>query len=168
MLLKLLAGSALLLMTGPAGWAGSVYSWTDTHGVTHFSETPPADAGIESTVRELEPAPAVTLPGADDYYSVANQAARMEARRLEQERLRAEILRAEAEARRAEAEAEAARREETAAEPEATTRYLPLYPWNPYGQWSRPFLYPPPRHAPPGPYPPPQRNKRLVIEPEHH
>lgn len=168
MVLKLLAGSALLLLTGSAAWAGNVYSWTDADGVTHFSETPPGQAGIESTVRELEAAPAVTLPSADDYYSVANQAARMEARRLEQARQRAEILRAEAEARRADAEAEAARREETATEPEAGTRYLPLYPWNPYGHRDWPFHRPPPRYPPPGPYPPPQRNKRLVIEPEHH
>jgi hypothetical protein len=154
-------------MTCSAGGAGNVYSWTDDAGVTHFSETPPEEDGIESTVREIPPAPAVRPPVPDDYYSVATQAARMEARRLEQERLRAEILRAESEARRAEAEAEAARREQAATEARETTHYLPLYPWNPYGHHARPFQRPPPHYPPPGPYPPPKRNKRLVVEPEH-
>jgi hypothetical protein len=162
---RLFAGSVLLLLPGFPAWGGTVYSWTDAGGVTHFSESPPDDPRIESTVMDIEPAPAVESPGADDYYSVANQAARMEARRLEQERRRAEILTAEAEARRAEAEAEVARERDTATEEEAT-RYYPLYLWYPYGHRLHP-RYRDHLHLPPHkPHPPPRRNKKLVVNPD--
>ncbi len=159
-------GFLLLLLIAPVR-AAPVYSWTDAQGVTHFSETPPDDAQIESSVLEVEPAPVAGPSIADDYYSVANQAARMEARRLEQERLRAEILRAEAEARRADADAAAAAREQAEAAADARDiRYYPLYPYYPnYGYRRYPYHRDHPRFPPPRPHPPPKRNKKLVVEP---
>jgi hypothetical protein len=163
-----IAGCCLLVLLQPAAWSARVYSWTDAHGITHFSETPPADTRIEATVLEIEPAPAPGTPAADDYYSVVNQAARMEARRLEMERHRAEILKAEAQARQAEAAAAAAARATAKAEtPPPAGSYYPLYPWRHY-YGSRP--YPSYRHRPP--LPPadrphrPRHKKRLVVYPD--
>jgi hypothetical protein len=162
----LFAGGFLLLSLMPPGWSARVYSWTDAEGIFHFSETPPDDAQLEVTVREIEPAPVTDAPTGDDYYSVANQAARMEARRLEMEQIRAEILKAEAEARQANADAAAATREQ-AGEPaeDHASRYYPLYPWYPaYG--TRP--YPGYREHPR--YPPhrvrlPDFNRKIVVPP---
>lgn len=158
-----IGGAILLLCLPGAAWPAEVYSWTDTEGVTHYSETPPADRS-DSTLLELEPVPVVASPAADDYYSVANQAARMEARRLEQERQRAEIQRLRAEARRAAAAAEATARDraDAAAVQQQEPHYYPLYPWPPYGHRPRPHRYEPAR----APYPPSRRNKQLVVNPE--
>jgi Domain of unknown function (DUF4124) len=159
----ILSGSVLLTAILPGVWAAQVYTWTDADGITHFSETPPADEQLEHTVREIEPAPVTGTPADDDYYSVANQAARMEARRLERERIRAEILKAEAEARRADADAEAAAREQaTEHARDHSTGYLPLYPYYPYHGYRH---YPSPRFTPRKPHRP-SHNKRLVVTPE--
>lgn len=74
-----------------AASAGQAYTWVDGQGVTHFSDTPPAGRADARAV-ELEssrPLPA----GLDiDYYSIPNQARRLERSRLEMERARAEKL----------------------------------------------------------------------------
>jgi hypothetical protein len=111
--------------------AGAVYTWVDPNGVTHFSEAPPPDPGVQPAMIELMPPPPPA--DTDDYYSVIRQAERMEKRRLENEKLRAERLQAEAEARRARIEAEAAM-QAPAANTDNDSVYLPAYPYYPgYG-----------------------------------
>lgn len=83
--------------------AEPVYHWIDRAGVTHFSETPPVGAVNGFRILELPPPGPEHPVQPDDYYSVANQAARMEARRLESERLRAAQERAAAALRQSEA-----------------------------------------------------------------
>ena len=115
--------------------AGAVYTWVDPNGVTHFSETPPPEPGVRSSMIELGPLPPPppSPPDYDDYYSVIRQAERMEKRRLENEKLEAERLLAEAEARRARMEAEAAAQAPAAHEDDHSV-YLPAYPYYPgYG-----------------------------------
>jgi len=161
-----IAGGCLLFLLIPAAWAVRVYSWTDTAGITHFSETPPDDAPYGFTVRDLEPAPVAGIPAPDDYYSVVNQAARMEARRLEMERQRLDILRAEAQARQAEADAAAVREQAAGEDASRSDGYIPLYPWYPvYG----PRPYQSHRYYPHHPNARPQRpghNKKLILDPE--
>ena len=99
--------SLTLLLLPALAAAGTVFTWVDEDGVTHFSETPPADAAVETRSIEIDTAPS---PVADDRFSVINQAQRMQEMRLESERVRTERLQAEAEARRAAAEARAAER----------------------------------------------------------
>jgi Domain of unknown function (DUF4124) len=112
--------------------AGAVYTWVDPHGVTHFSESPPPDPGVQPAMVELRPMPPPPSDY-DDYYSVIRQAERMERRRLENEKLEAERLLAEAQARRARMEAEAAMQTpDTYADDDSV--YLPAYPYYPgYG-----------------------------------
>jgi hypothetical protein len=84
---------ALLLATAPlaAGpaLAQPVYRWTDASGEVHFSDRPPP--GAAQPVEQVDVAPVPAAPPADDYYSVVNQARRMEELRLERERQSAEI-----------------------------------------------------------------------------
>ncbi|HYQ70678.1 MAG TPA: hypothetical protein VET88_01990, partial [Gammaproteobacteria bacterium] len=63
-----------------------------------------------------------------DYYSVINQARRMESRRLEAEKLKAERLQAEAEASRALAEALAAQQPVIQYQSQPDLYYYPYYP----------------------------------------
>jgi hypothetical protein len=108
--------------------AGVVYSWVDPHGVTHFSETPPPDPGVQPAMIELSPPPPPSEH--DDYYSVIRQAERMERRRLENEKLVAERRQAEAEAARARIEAQAAQQApDTYVDP--GFGFLPVYPGYP-------------------------------------
>jgi hypothetical protein len=122
----------LSLLLPAATAAGTVYSWTDADGVTHFSESPPADATLDIRRFEVDTPPAVQPAVDDDHFSVINQAARMQESRLENERARTERLQAEAEARRARAEAQAARRSQDDGD-DYDRRYYPLYhsPWLP-------------------------------------
>jgi hypothetical protein len=99
-----------LLLLPAVATAGTVYTWTDADGVTHFSETPPADASLDTRQIEIDTPPAVESPVDADHFSVINQAERMQQSRLENERARTERLQAEAEARKAAAEARAANR----------------------------------------------------------
>ena len=139
--------------------AGTVYTWVDAQGVTHFSETPPPDPGVQPAMIELRPPPPPSEY--DDYYSVIRQAERMERRRLENDKLEAERLQAEAEAMRARIEAEAAMQTpDTNADD--SFGYLPVYPgypgyvpgygnrpWRPGDRPGRPGHWP----APPGYWP---------------
>lgn len=107
--------------------AEPVYSWVDPAGITHFSGLPPPPGVDEAMQLDLPPYPAAAIP-ADDYYSVINQAARMESRRLEREKLEAQRRLAEAEAQRARAEALAAREAAMQPAPAVSYPYLPWYP----------------------------------------
>jgi len=109
-----------------------VFTWVDQEGVTHFSESPPEDASIQPTQLEVLPPTDAGSVATDNYYSVANQAERMEARRLERLEAAAERFRAEADAIRAANEARTA--EQTADNNDTGNTYyypLPRYPYTP-------------------------------------
>lgn len=117
----------LLLQTGLV-WAASVYTWIDKNGATHFSDSPPPTGSIKVDQIELEEAPLIDTNLPPGYFSVINQAERMEARRLEYERIRAERLKAEAEATRVQAEAARERKVQQDFEVD-NRRFTPLYPY---------------------------------------
>lgn len=118
----------LALLTSAAVCANEAYSWVDEQGTTHFSEVPPDNQSRTAEQIELLPPPETGSTEEDDYYSVINQANRMEARRLENEKLEAERRKAEAEARRAAAEAYAARNTPPQDYSREEPRYYPSYP----------------------------------------
>ncbi len=142
---------ALLFVALQPAYAGPVYTWVDPAGITHFSELPPPGQ-LEAMQLNLPPYPAATGPY-DDYYSVINQAARMEAQRLERERLEAQRRQLEAETLRAQAEALAASEAAAPAPPPVSYLYPPWYPYQGY----RPH---PHRHYP---YPPRRPDERHDI-----
>jgi len=135
-----------ILVVCPALWtlspgvAGPVFTWIDTNGVTHYSDTPPPEGSREPARFELAPPVVPAYPAsAEDYFSILNQAERMERSRLENERLRIERLRAEAEARQA-----AAYSRPPPAPAETSTGYYPAYPWFGYRPGYHPGFRPGP------------------------
>jgi len=88
--LSILAGVSGLvaLVCGVEAMAETVYRWTDSAGITHFSQEPPPE---NMEVVEMVEIDALIPPprGANNYFSVVNQARRMEAdrRKREQENL---------------------------------------------------------------------------------
>lgn len=109
-----------------------VFTWVDQEGVTHFSESPPEDDSVQPTQLEILPPTDAGSGVVDDYYSVANQAERMEARRLERLEAAAARFRAEADAIRAATEARAAEQAADNEYPDNTYYYpLPAYPYHP-------------------------------------
>lgn len=118
----------LLLAALSTGSAGPVYTWVDAVGVTFFSDTPPPDESISVRLIEDLPPPAAGRPVNEDFYSVVNQARRMESRRLLSEKLMAERLQAEADASRARAEALAAQQPVIVYENEPGGYLYPYYP----------------------------------------
>ena len=92
----------LLMLPFAVSAADKAYTWTDENGTRHFSEDPPYDGSVTAEQIELLPAPSAGNIGAEnDFYSVSNQADRMEKKRLANEKLIAERLQAEVDARRA-------------------------------------------------------------------
>ena len=142
----LLPGVLALLTTVTAVCASEVYSWIDEHGTTHFSQVPPDNLSHPSEQIELLSPPEAGDTKEDDYYSVINQANRMETRRLENEKLEAERRQAEAEAQRAAAEAYAARNAPPQGYVREEPRYYPSYPLYgyrpPYGYGRHPGMRP--------------------------
>jgi hypothetical protein len=122
----------LLTLSVSFASAAQVYTWVDDSGITHFSETPPAERAAEILLIDIAPAPAGTDSAGDDFYSVINQAKRMEARRLENEKLDAEKKQASAEASRARAEADAIQQGSYNDSAADDIRYYPAYPAYPY------------------------------------
>jgi len=140
--LSLPPAAVMLLLPLSCLNAGPVFSWSDARGITHFSDTPPDDGTLE--VRQIEDLPPPSAGSADDsdFYSVARQLERMQARRLLDEKMKAERLRAEAEASRARAEALAAQQAILQQEPEPVRYFYPYYPYHkhrhPHRHHSRP------------------------------
>jgi hypothetical protein len=159
-----------ILLTLPLSFASAaqVYRWVDDSGVTHFSETPPPQNEHDTQVIDIAPA----LPpasdnantGDDDFYSVINQADRMEARRLENERLAAEKEQAKTEASRTRAEAAAIQQTPAIDSADNNSRYYPVYPYYPrYGHHpGRPGHGAKPEH-PVHPVAPQPRNPRTSL-----
>jgi len=128
----------LISLPVSANDAEQVYTWVDDSGATHFSETPPQESATEAQLIEVLPTSAAA-PGNvadDDFYSVINQAERMQTRRLKNEKLVAEKKQAEAEAGKARAEAEAALQNAYNNDP---VTYYPAYPYYPRYRHRRPW-----------------------------
>jgi len=145
----------LVLLTAiSSSSAGPVYSWVDDDGITHFSDTPPIDESV--SVRSIEdlPPPAAGISMDGNFYSVVNQATRMETQRLLAEKLRAERLQAEAEARQARAEALAAQQPAIRYEKEPDRYIYPYYPRH--------------HHHQPGKHPPGDHKPGRLPRPEHY
>jgi hypothetical protein len=125
-----------LLLTLPvsATCAEQVYTWVDDSGTTHFSEAPPPDSTFVTQLLEVLPASGAAPSNAPDdgFYSVINQAERMQTRRLENEKLTAERKQADAEASKARAEAQAALQDSYYNDDVSYYPYYPRYrrPWN--------------------------------------
>ena len=114
--------------------AAQVYTWVDGSGVTHFSETPPAERAADTQLIDITPTEAPASNVDNDFYSVVNQADRMETRRLENEKLAAEKKQASAEASKARAEAAAIQQRSYYDSADDNNRYYPVYPYYPpYG-----------------------------------
>ena len=114
--------------------AAQVYTWVDDSGVTHFSETPPAERATDTQLIDITPTAAPASNADNDFYSVVNQADRMETRRLENEKLAAEKKQASAEASKARTEAAAIQQRSYYDSADDNNRYYPVYPYYPpYG-----------------------------------
>lgn len=126
----------LISLPVAASSAEQVYTWVDENGTTHFSETAPAKPATGAQRIEVPPASGPAPGNVEDegYYSVINQAARMQTRRLENEKLVAQKKQAEAEASKARAEAQAAL-QNTYSDP---VTYYPVYPYYPRYRHHRP------------------------------
>ena len=67
-----------------------IHKWVDQNGITHYSDEPPPDEQTATTQIDLpEPKPA-DENSQDNYYSIANQWARMHQERLDREKVRAQ------------------------------------------------------------------------------
>tara|TARA_R110002096_G_scaffold312853_1_gene507141 strand:+ start:11276 stop:11791 length:516 start_codon:yes stop_codon:yes gene_type:complete len=110
----------LLCSIGVSALAATVHRWVDEHGVTHFSDAPPAGTVSDVTTLELSD----DFPDASDtrtnYYSIANQWERLRVEREQKTRIELEKARLRAE------QAAAVAYSEPAAEPQER-RYYPLY-----------------------------------------
>ena len=115
---------AALLLCNNGALATTIHRWVDAAGLTHFSDAPPPAGVVEqrSEFEILDDYPATVAPQ-DDYYSIANQWARLSAERNEKRRMALEEARL-----RASSSAPVPR---PAANPEP--RYAPIYPIFPRG-----------------------------------
>jgi hypothetical protein len=129
-ILKQFPAFLVLLTVFSGSSAGPVYRWVDGNGITWFSDLPPPDEFNSVHLIQDLPPPAPATPVDGDFYSVINQARRMETQRLLNEKLRAERLQAEAEARRALAETLAAQQPVILYENQPGLYAYPYYPRN--------------------------------------
>jgi hypothetical protein len=139
-----------LLLGMPMAIAGEAYTWIDSKGVTHFSELPPADKTADATHIDLPPALLTPTLPADRYDQIVNQAARMEASRLQREKERTERRQAEAERQQARIEAEAAAQYELQQYDHPTRYYYPYPYWYGMQPWQHHRRH---EHQPPPPRP---------------
>lgn len=141
----LMALALLLAAAHSMPQAGELYKWRDAQGQVHYSDKAPADPASPVETQVL-PSQEPREQGPDaDYYSVENQARRLEADRLqrEAERRDQETQRRAEQAQAAEMEAN---RDRAAAEADA-------WEYDDYPAYSRPFrpIVPPavrPPHSP--------------------
>lgn len=148
-----------LVAVFPGSGAGTVFTWVDDNGVTWFSDTPPGDESVSTRLIEELPPPVAGEPGGDNFYSVINQARRMESQRLLAEKLKAERLQAEAEARQARAEMLAAQQPvilyQNAAYPYVYPYYYPHRRHHPHDKRPR-------RDDRPGRFPGPEQHRGTI------
>ena len=135
----------LLLCISLPGHTGQAYTWTDRNGVTHFSESVPADAVQDAERVDLKSAPVFPGMAPERYRSISDQATRMQADRLKREQARAK--RRQIEARRYQERIDAYEDEH---DDRLTEHYFYPYPY-----WYRPHpghrrhpRHPRPHHRP--------------------
>jgi hypothetical protein len=156
MALALLLPSAQALPEG----AGSLYKWEDAQGQVHYSDQRPADPAVLVETHPLpKQVPAEQGPDGD-YYSVENQA-----KRLEEERRQREAARLEKERQRQEDERRAAELEALRAPAPPQVAAPQGYGYPVYVLPFRPIRPPHPPHPPHPPYPPPQRSLQPIPAP---
>ncbi|NOR40201.1 MAG: DUF4124 domain-containing protein [Gammaproteobacteria bacterium] len=126
----------VLLLAAPPAGSVQIYTWIDDNGVTHFSESPPGDNSLAVEQLEVLPPPSAGSTTDENFYSVVNQANRMETRRLENMKIIAERQQAEAETKRAAAEAQAIK--QSPYQDNNNARYYPAYPVIPRYGYGRP------------------------------
>ncbi len=98
--------------------AAEIHKWVDADGITHYSDEPPPTAATPVTLIDVEQRRGIDTRG--DYYSIANQWARMHRERIERDRIRLEQDRVKA--------TQAPRTEVVYVEkPAAETRYVGIY-----------------------------------------
>jgi hypothetical protein len=151
-------GFLVLLTVLSSSSASPVYTWMDDSGITWFSDTPPTDESINIGLIEDLPRPTAGMLLEGDFYSVVNQAKRMETQRLLAEKLKAERLQAEAAAHQARAEASAAQ------QPTIVYDYWPggyVYPYYPRHHNRHPHK----RHKPGRPGKPEHYTRSSIIKP---
>lgn len=140
----------LLLLATTTVSAEQAYTWTDSKGVTHFSESLPADAAEQVERVDLSPAPVTPTPPPNRYRSISNLATRMQADRLKREQQREKR-------RQIEADRQQERTQSGYEEQDDSSSHYFYYP-NPYGY--RPYPRRHHRHYDDDPrhhrYPPPR------------
>jgi hypothetical protein len=80
--------AVVLLVTAAPLTAGQAYTWTDSAGVTHFSESAPPDRVQDAGRIELQSAPVITGPSPERFRAINEQAARMAAEHRKRELVR--------------------------------------------------------------------------------
>ena len=78
---------ALVLLANTV-MAAQAYTWTDAEGVTHYSESVPADRVQEAGRIELQSASVIPGPGPDRVRAINEQSARLAAERRKREQAR--------------------------------------------------------------------------------
>jgi hypothetical protein len=122
----------LLIIDTASGEA--VYKWRDEHEVTHFSQKPPRKLPQDLEIIELD-APRPAPHALADYYSVINQARRMEEDRRKRER---ENLLRKLALQQARLESDNEYHEDDATD----TTYIPVYGYYRYPSRAYPYRYP--------------------------
>ncbi|MCP3676442.1 MAG: DUF4124 domain-containing protein [Deltaproteobacteria bacterium] len=120
-----------LVMAGPA------YKWVDREGVAHYSDTPPPEIVGEVETFQFAPLPSHGGDPVNDYYSIVNQAQRMQESRLALERERRARWEAEREQEQQRLRQEQERKAREESEPTKARGYpVPVYPlpYSPYPQ----------------------------------
>ena len=156
---------SILLLLPIAGFSGDqAYTWIDEHGTRHFSEDPPIDKTVPAEKIDLLPAPSAgNIGGDNDFYSVVNQANRMERKRLENEKLTAERLQTEIEANKATSEAQTTSQTPKQKDTQEQTRSYPGYPKQMYNEQRHAHNNKPPPEKPVEPEQLPTRNPGTAI-----
>ena len=76
--------------------AASVYKWVDANGVTHYSDEAPASSTTRVTLIDVPTTQSVAANVESDYYSIANQWARLHEELIKREKLKLEKARQKA------------------------------------------------------------------------
>ena len=76
--------------------AASVYKWVDANGVTHYSDEAPASSTTQVTLIDVPTTQSVAANVESDYYSIANQWARLHEELIKREKLKLEKARQKA------------------------------------------------------------------------
>lgn len=86
----------VLAFASTPAFAGVIHKWVDDKGITHYSDSAPPDDNSQSTQIELPEVQPTDGKTEENYYSIANQWARMHQERLEREKLRVQAEQARA------------------------------------------------------------------------